>query len=110
MQNNIFSKQIIKPILYCIKEFPNRNSFCIDDEYFTYQQLGEYISKIRTALREKNSIQPKVGLVVNSKLTLCVSLPWSNPETEDLVFKVSQLSGISEAVILKLSTPHFEPL
>lgn len=51
-----------------IFRFGNRNAFCINEEYFTYTQLGQGVSKIRTALQQCNYKNTKVGLVVNDDL------------------------------------------
>lgn len=74
MSYSIFSEQIIKPILTSIQQFPDSNAFCIDDEFYTYQQFGEYISKIRSALVKQKSIEQKVGLVVNDDIETYASI------------------------------------
>lgn len=74
MSNSIFSEQIIKPILTSIQHFPNRNAFCINDEFYTYQQFGECISKIRSVLVKQKCIEQKIGLVVNDDIETYASI------------------------------------
>lgn len=54
-----------------ICKFANRNALCIDEEFYTYKQLGETISKIRTAIHTDSKI---VGLVINDDLETYASI------------------------------------
>lgn len=64
----MFMEKILDSILANIKNNPAANAFCIDGKYYTYSQLGQSISKIRTALAQRNNYNNKVGLVINDDL------------------------------------------
>lgn len=74
MTNFNFDKQIISPILYSIQHFPERNAFCINEQFYTYRTFGECIAKIRRALRERAYASPNVGLVANDDLETYASI------------------------------------
>lgn len=69
-----FYYQILAPILNAIERFPKRNAFCINEEYFTYAQLGQCVSKVRNALHECNYLSINVGLVINDDLESYASI------------------------------------
>lgn len=69
-----FYYQILAPILNAIERFPKRNAFCINEEYFTYAQLGQCVSKVRNALHECNYLSTNVGLVINDDLESYASI------------------------------------
>lgn len=64
----MFNTKIIQPILTSINCFPKRNAFCINEKFYTYEQLGQCVSKIRWALTQSTYKNSKVGLVVNDDL------------------------------------------
>lgn len=45
----------------------SHNAFCIDDNYFTYEQLGNEVNKLRTSLQEVPD--EHIGLVANNDLS-----------------------------------------
>lgn len=65
---DIFYNNVLSPIIHSINSFQNRNAFCINEEYYTYAQLGQSVSKVRTAIQECNYHNNKVGLVINDDL------------------------------------------
>ena len=69
-----FSNSVLTPILNAIGRFSERNAFCIDDEFYTYAQFGQYVSKIRTALQRCSYKNTKVGLVINDDLESYASI------------------------------------
>lgn len=70
----MFYKEILRPILSSIKEFSDRNAFCINEEFYTYDQLGKCVSKIRAALQQSRYHNTKVGLVINDDLESYASI------------------------------------
>lgn len=70
----MFYSEILKPILSSIERYPARNAFCIDEEFYTYEQLGHCVSKIRAALRQNSYQNSKVGLVINDDLESYASI------------------------------------
>ena len=72
--NNFFSKDVIFPFLNILRQFPDRNAFCINAEFYTYQQFAEHISKIRMALNQRKISGNIVGLVANDDLETYASI------------------------------------
>lgn len=70
----IFNDIILFPILNSIERFSSRNAFCINEEHYTYAQLGQSISKVRTALQLRNYQNTNVGLVINDDLDTYASI------------------------------------
>ena len=70
----MFYKEILKPILSSINRFSDRNAFCINEEFYTYDQLGKCVSKIRAALQQSRYHNTKVGLVINDDLESYASI------------------------------------
>lgn len=70
-----FESEILTPLYNNIERFADRNAFCIADEFYTYRQFGEMVSKIRAALTDNpNSCSSKVGLVVNDDIETYASI------------------------------------
>lgn len=69
-----FYTQILYPALDAIKTKLSRNSFCINEQYYTYGQFGQAISKIRKALGAVNHTNARVGLVINDDLETYASI------------------------------------
>lgn len=67
----MFHSNILNPVINNISQFAERNAFCIDEEFYTYKQLGETISKIRTTIRIDSKF---VGLVINDDLETYASI------------------------------------
>ncbi len=61
-------------IVNSVDGFPNRPAFCINEEYFSYTQFGQCISKIRTQLKKTDYRNLKVGLVINDDLETYASI------------------------------------
>ena len=70
----MFYSEIINPILSSIRKFPERNAFCINEELYSYAQLGKCVSKIRAALQQCSYSNSKVGLVINDDLESYASI------------------------------------
>lgn len=69
-----FYNNILTPILNSIEQYSFRPSFCIDEEHYTYLQLGQCISKIRCELAKTDYHNTKVGLVINDDLETYASI------------------------------------
>jgi amino acid adenylation domain-containing protein len=57
-----------------IGRFPARNAFCISENFYTYKQFGEHISKIRVALAKLAQNDVHIGLVANDDLETYASI------------------------------------
>ncbi len=64
----MFSKYVISPILNSLKIYSERNSYFINETYFTYNDLAANISKIRTKIQEFSFSGKNLGLVVNDDI------------------------------------------
>ncbi len=70
----MFYDLILSRILRSIEMFPSRIAFCIDESFYTYKQLGQIVSKIRTALQRSDYHNTIVGLVINDDLETYASI------------------------------------
>ncbi len=78
-KSSLFHHHIIKPFLSALKLFPNHNAFYLNEEFYSYEQLGQSISAIRLALRdldkdnlEKDNIY--IGLIANNDIETYASV------------------------------------
>ena len=70
----MFNSQILDCIRDVIRNCSNNNAFCIAEEYYTYFQFGQCVSKVRTALQGCNYHNSIVGLVINDDLETYASI------------------------------------
>lgn len=70
----MFYQEILLPILHSISSFGNRNSFCIDEEFYTYEDLGSRVRSIRAAIATAQFSNKYVGLVINDDLETYASI------------------------------------
>jgi D-alanine--poly(phosphoribitol) ligase subunit 1 len=70
----MFEKEIIKPFLDAINSYEANNAFCINEEFYTYKELAESISKIRAVLQKERISNNIIGLVVNDDLETYASI------------------------------------
>ena len=71
---NLFSRHILSPFLKTIVKFSDRNSFCINEKFYTYNDLVINISKIRDVLVTKIINSRQFGLVVNDDIETYASI------------------------------------
>ena len=69
-----FYSEVLTPLLESISNSKERNAFCIDGQFYTYNDLGRYISKIRCALLSAKKHNQKVGLVINDDIETYASI------------------------------------
>lgn len=70
----MFYTHVLKPILYSIANFGDRNAFCIKETFYTYREFGKYVSKIRTAIAGAKHRNRNVGLVLNDDIETYASI------------------------------------
>lgn len=70
----MFYKNVLSPFIENIGKFGERNSFCVNNKFYTYKDLGECISKIRSELGRTDFHNNKVGLAVNDDLETYASI------------------------------------
>ena len=73
-KSSSFLSQVIDPLLVNMNRFPMKNAFCINDIFYTYNQLGEYISKIRFAIKGLQQDNIHIGLVANDDIETYASI------------------------------------
>ncbi len=73
-ENSTFQSEVINLLLLNISRFSMRNAFCINDIFYTYKQFGEYISKIRFAVRALQKSEVHIGLVANDDIETYASI------------------------------------
>jgi len=69
-----FQKEILNPFLKSTDIFKNGNAFCINGRYYTYSELSETISKIRTALQRENIQGKNIGLIAHDDIETYASI------------------------------------
>lgn len=69
-----FVSIVLLPILNAIKQYSSLSAFCINEEYYSYEQLGSCVSKIRAALQKCKYNSTNVGLVINDDLETYASI------------------------------------
>ncbi len=72
--SSCFSKEVLNPILSNILDKPDLRAFCINEEFYSYRQFGEFISKVRSAIQESDTNQQIIGLVTNDDLETYASI------------------------------------
>lgn len=71
---NSFFLSMIAPIIASIEHYPDRAAMFIDHKYYSYQQLGDCISKIRHHIRCNNLGHKVIGLVDNADFETYASI------------------------------------
>lgn len=70
----MFIEQIINPIIDNIYKGKERNAFCIDDKFYTYEFFGKKVAGIRSLINARNPINKHVGLVTNNDIETYASI------------------------------------
>lgn len=69
-----FYNQILEPVMDSIANCPERNAFCIDEQFYTYKTFGSTISGILASLVSTEYHNQKVGLVINDDIETYASI------------------------------------
>lgn len=70
----MFIEQIITPIIDNIYNGKERNAFCIDDKFYTYEFFGKKIAGIRSLIKAMNPKNKHIGLVTNNDIETYASI------------------------------------
>jgi len=65
---------VIDPLLLTIDRFPDKNAFCINETFYTYEQFGQHISCIRSVIRDFSPHDLIIGLVANDDIETYASI------------------------------------
>lgn len=69
-----FYNHVLEPVLESIANYPERNAFCINEDFYTYNSFSKRISAILEALANNGSGKQQVGLVINDDLDTYASI------------------------------------
>lgn len=65
---NSFYGEVLDKVNNSIRQFSERNAFCINGQFYSYKEFGRTISKIRNELGYISHMNSKVGLVINDDI------------------------------------------
>ena len=71
---NCFYSIILAPFLKAIENYGDRNAFCINRQFFSYNDFSHYVSKIREAIINTKFKNKKVGIVINDDIETYASI------------------------------------
>ena len=64
----MFEKEILQPVMANLERFSERNAFCIENKFYTYDDFSNAIKKIRGLLQFREIKGRNIGLVTNNDL------------------------------------------
>lgn len=64
----MFTEYILNPIINAIETYKDKNAFLINEKFYSYNEFGQHISKIRIALRSFTFTDKNIGLVANDDI------------------------------------------
>lgn len=70
----MFDKYILIPFIKILHCHGDKNAFCIAEKFYTYEEFGKYISKIRNSLQLSKTNCENIGLVVNDDIETYASI------------------------------------
>lgn len=70
----MFDKNVLFPVLNSFETFGEKNAFCINERFYTYNDLGKHISKIRKAIQAVKINSKHIGLVANDDIETYATL------------------------------------
>ena len=70
----MFANFFIDQLINSIEKFSNNNAFCINEQFFTYEQFAQNISKVRDKLQLAEVKNKNIGLVVNDDIETYASI------------------------------------
>lgn len=71
---SIFNQYILQPFLESASTFESRNAFCINEEFHSYKEFLNIISKIRILLAKSDFKEGNVGIVANDDIETYASI------------------------------------
>jgi D-alanine--poly(phosphoribitol) ligase subunit 1 len=66
--SQIFHKYVLEPFINVSEKGESRNSFCINEKFYSYSDFNSVISKIRTAIKKGAVDSTNIGVVVNDDI------------------------------------------
>jgi amino acid adenylation domain-containing protein len=70
----MFNSNILHPFIEVVKNYGDKNAFCIAEKFYTYNEFARNISKIRKALKFSNHRSKNIGLIANDDIETYASI------------------------------------
>lgn len=70
----MFEKEILQPVMANIERFSERNAFCIENKFYTYNDFSNAIKRICSLLQISEIKGRNIGLVTNNDLETYASI------------------------------------
>jgi amino acid adenylation domain-containing protein len=67
-KKSTFQDQVLEPFIHSFNHYADKNAFCINNNFYTYRQLGETISAIRNEVKKLREDNVNIGLVANDDI------------------------------------------
>jgi D-alanine--poly(phosphoribitol) ligase subunit 1 len=61
-------------LLLAINRYPDKHAFCINETFYTYEQFGQQISRVRSVIKDLPREELHIGLVVNDDIETYASI------------------------------------
>jgi D-alanine--poly(phosphoribitol) ligase subunit 1 len=71
---SLFFNEILKQFLSSTSKFGNRNAFCINNHFYSYNEFADTISAVRILLQQEDITGKNIGLVANDDLVTYASI------------------------------------
>lgn len=113
----MFNNYILTPFIKAVDLYGTANAFCINDNFYTYNDFARSISKIRLALRKYSNKYPIVGIVANDDLETyaaifalwmegCAYVPLHPKQPMDRSMEIINQAGISLLIDSDIDTKY----
>ena len=70
----MFYNSILNPFIETIENFESNNAFCIKDNFYTYKEFAQHVSKIRKQLQLVSLKSSNIGLIANDDIETYASI------------------------------------
>ena len=70
----MFEKEILQPVMANVERFSERNAFCIENKFYTYNDFSNAIKRICSLLQISEIKGRNIGLVTNNDLETYASI------------------------------------
>jgi D-alanine--poly(phosphoribitol) ligase subunit 1 len=70
----MFNTNVLHPFIEVVRNYGEKNAFCIAENFYTYTEFARHISKIRKKLMSSNHRGKNIGLVANDDIETYASI------------------------------------
>lgn len=71
---HMFQNEILDQFLTIVENFGSKNAFCINEKFYTYKDLAQTISKIRSSIQTSKTTSKNIGLLANDDIETYASI------------------------------------